>query len=106
MTALAVQPEQTEWKVPVAAPLEAFDFQHPLYTPIIKHRMQMLQRIRERPELVGHMKRVYRDRPWLLINDWGVTYDPRNVDRDLPAAIPCIRVPNQGVGAHWVRERW
>lgn len=106
MTALAVQPEQTEWKVPVAPALEGFDWHHPLYTPIIKHRMQMLQRIRERPELVGHMKRVYRDRPWLLINDWGVTYDPRNVDRGLPAAIPFIMFPKQVEWARWLIERW
>lgn len=85
---------------------DQFDWQNPQYTPLIKQRMRRLQRIREQPELIGHLKRVYRDQPWLLINDFGVTYDPRNVDRGLPAAIPFIMFPKQVEWCKWLVERW
>lgn len=106
MNALVVQPEVSEWKVPVAPEIATFDWHHPLYTPIIKERMARLQKVRANPPLLAHLKRVYRDRPWLLINDWGVTYDPRNVDRGLPAAIPFIMFPKQVEWAQWLMERW
>lgn len=88
-----------------ATPLP-FDWKNPVYTPIIKERMRRLQRIRNEPQLVGHLKRVYRDQPWLFINDWGVTFDPRNVDLGLPAAIPFIMFPKQVEWCQWVVERW
>lgn len=105
MTALAVQTNEA-WQAPVAPEIAGFDWRHPLYTPVIKGRMERLQKLRERPELLGHMKRVYRDQPWLLINDWGVTFDPRNVDRGLPAAIPFIMFPKQVEWCKWLVERW
>lgn len=85
---------------------EPFDFRNPQYAPLIKARMRRLQRIREQPELIGHLKRVYRDQPWLLINDFGVTFDPRNVDRGLPAAIPFVLFPKQVEWCKWLVERW
>ena len=86
--------------------LADFDFRNPQYAPLIKQRMRRLQRIREQPELIGHLKRVYRDQPWLLINDFGVTFDPRNVDRGLPAAIPFVLFPKQVEWCKWLVERW
>jgi len=105
MTALAVQ-QPTDWQAPIPPEMAAFDWKRPEYTPIIVERMRRLQKLRERPELIGHLKRIYRDQPWLLISDWGVTYDPRNVDRDLPAAIPFVMFPKQVAWAKWLVERW
>jgi len=85
---------------------DTIDWANPQYTPIIKARMARLQRLREQSELVGHLKRVYRDEPWRLITDWGVTYDPRNVDAGLPAAVPFIMFPRQVEWCQWVVERW
>lgn len=85
---------------------ESFDWKDPQYTPIIKDRMRRLQRIRDEPQLIGHLKRVYRDEPWRFIDDWGVTFDPRNVDRGLPAAIPFVMFPKQVEWCKWVVERW
>ena len=86
--------------------LADFDWKNPAYTPVIKARMRRLQMIRDRPEMVGHLKRIYRDEPWLLIRDWGVTYDPRNVDLGLPAAVPFLMFPRQVEWCKWVVERW
>jgi phage terminase large subunit len=83
-----------------------FDFKHPVYTPIIKERMRRLQRLRDEPALVGHLLRVYKDAPWLMIVDWGVTFDPRNVERGLPASIPFLLFPKQVEWCQWAFERW
>lgn len=85
---------------------DLFDWNNPQYAPLIKERMRRLQRIRENPETIRHLKRVYRDEPWRLILDWGVTFDPRNVDRGLPAAIPFLLFPKQVDWCKWLVERW
>lgn len=85
---------------------EPFDWKNPQYTPIIKARMRRLQRLRDDPKLIGHLKRVYRDEPWRLIDDWGVTFDPRNVDAGIPASVPFIMFPKQREWCRWVVERW
>lgn len=83
-----------------------FDFRNPAYTPIIKARMRRLQRLRDEPQLAGHLLRVYKDAPWLMIMDWGVTFDPRNVERGLPASIPFLLFPKQVEWCKWTFERW
>ena len=83
-----------------------FDWKHPLYAPVIKERMRRLQTIRDNPAILSHLKRVYRDQPWLFINDWGTTFDPRNVDRGLPASVPFLLFPKQVDWVKWVIERW
>lgn len=85
---------------------EPFDWRNPHYTPIIKARMRRLQRLRDDPALVGHLKRVYRDEPWRLIDDFGVTFDPRNVAKGIPASIPFVMFPKQVDWCKWVVERW
>jgi len=83
-----------------------FDWKQPDYSAVIKDRMRRLQRLRDDPKLPGQVLRVYRDEPWRLIQDWGVTFDPRNVERGLPAAIPFILFPRQIEWCQWVLERW
>ena len=85
---------------------DAFDWQHPVYTPIVKERMRRLQKIRENPELLGHLKRVYRDKPWLFLSDWGTTSDPRHVEVGLPVTIPFILFPRQIEWCEWLMDRW
>lgn len=83
-----------------------FDWKHPVYTPIIKERMRRLQRIREEPALIGDLKRVYIDKPWLFLSDWGTTSDPRHVEVGLPVTIPFILFPRQIEWCEWLMERW
>lgn len=84
-----------------------FDWQHPVYTPIIKARHRRLQQIRENPDkLLPHLKRVYRDEPWRFLTDWGSTSDPRHVEVGLPVTIPFILFPRQVEWCQWLVERW
>jgi hypothetical protein len=86
--------------------LAEFDWRKPDYAPIVKARMRRLMALREQPELIGHLKRVYRDQPWRFINDWGNTSDPRHVEVGLPVTIPFILFPRQIEWCQWLVERW
>lgn len=86
--------------------LANFDWKSPDYAPIIKARMRRLMALREQPELIGHLKRVYRDQPWRFINDWGTTSDPRHVEIGLPVTIPFILFPRQIEWCEWMVARW
>lgn len=86
--------------------LAAFDWKNPQYTPVIKERMRRLQKLRDRPELIGHLKRIYRDQPWLFLSDWGTTSDPRHVEIGLPVTIPFILFPRQIEWCQWLMARW
>jgi phage terminase large subunit len=86
--------------------IDEFDWKNPLYAPVIKRRMETLQRVRDDPKLLGHLKTYYRDNPWDFVKDWGVTYDPRNVKRGLPAAIPFLPFPKQVEWMKWVWGLW
>lgn len=83
-----------------------FDWQHPVYAPIIKQRMARLQRIRAKPEMLPDLKRYYRDHPWQFLSDWGTTSDPRHVEIGLPVTIPFLLFPRQIEWCKWLMERW
>ena len=85
---------------------QPFDWKHPVYAPIIKKRMRVLQQLRDDQKLIGHLKRVYRDEPWRFISDWGTTSDPRHVEIGLPVTIPFILFPRQVEWCMWLVERW
>lgn len=57
--------------------------------------MERLQRIRANPESLPIMKAFYKDNSAQFIIDWGMTVDPRNVERGLPARIPFLLFPKQ-----------
>src|SRR5215217_9535988 len=48
----------------------------------------------------------YRDNPADFITDFGVTYDPRNIERGLPAMVPFILMPRQREWVEWVVAKW
>ncbi|EPI9177998.1 TerL protein, partial [Yersinia enterocolitica] len=58
-----------------------FDFKNPDYMQVFEWRMERLQRIRQQPEMLPVMKTFYKDNPAQFIIDWGMTVDPRNVER-------------------------
>lgn len=88
------------------AELVDFDWKHPVYAPIIQARFRRLVAIREEPELVSHLKLIYRQEPWRFINDWGTTSDPRHVEIGLPVTIPFIMFPRQIEWCKWLMQRW
>ncbi len=83
-----------------------FDFKNPDYTQVFEWRMERLQRIRANPESLPIMKAFYKDNPAQFIIDWGMTVDPRNVERGLPARIPFLLFPKQEAWIQWFVEHW
>lgn len=82
------------------------DYRNPEYLPVFKKRIDTLREIREKPGAVAHLKVYYRDHPIDFICDWGVTMDPRNIKRGLPALIPLVPFPRQIEWMQWILDRW
>lgn len=83
-----------------------FDFKNPDYTAVFEWRLERLKRIKTSAEALPGLRKFYKDNPAQFITDWGTTYDPRNVDRGLPALIPFVLFPRQEEFVHWFIERW
>lgn len=83
-----------------------FDFKNPDYVRVFEHRLERLKRIREKPEILPVLKLFYRDNPAQFIIDWGTTYDPRNVDRGLPALMPFLLFPRQIEWIEFFMDCW
>ncbi len=50
------------------------------------------------------MRRHYRDNPLDFVEDWGITYDPRNAHNDLPTLLPFKMFPRQREFVLWLVE--
>lgn len=83
-----------------------FDFRNPDYTAIYKQRAERLQWIRDKPDRLPALKLHYKNNPWDFINDWGMTFDPRNLEKGLPAVVPFVLFPRQIEALQWIHERW
>src|SRR5690348_751411 len=84
----------------------AFDFKNPDYASVFAWRLERLNRIRKDPSVLPALKAYYREHPAQFIIDWGITYDPRNPERGLPATIPFLLFPKQEEWCDWFLERW
>jgi hypothetical protein len=67
------------------------DYKNPDYIPILKKRIELLQKLQVEPKTLEAFKLHYKDNPIDFINDWGMTYDPRKQ----PAAMPFLLFPKQ-----------
>jgi len=83
-----------------------FDFRNPDYRPIFAERLARLTRIRRQPEMLPDLNGYYRENPAQFINDWGVTFDPRNVSRGVPALAPFILFERQKELIDYVIRKW
>lgn len=84
------------------------DYQKPDYTAIFRRRAAMLRRLRTpegRDKLPG-LKAHYRNNPIQFITDWGITSDPRNIERGLPAVIPFVPFLRQVEWLEWLLAKW
>ena len=85
---------------------DLFDWRNPDYAPIYAARNQRLEWLRKNPcELVA-VNRYYRTHIADFINDWGLTYDPRNVGTKRPAFLPFLLQPKQRELVDWMIEAW
>ena len=71
-----------------------FDFNAPDYPRLFQERIDRLKRIRAQPDCLPLLKAFYRDNPAHFLQDWGITHDPRNLERGMPALV-----------AHWISSR-
>lgn len=83
-----------------------FDFKNPDYVSVFQWRLDRLKRIRDKPEMMPGLRKYYREYPAQFIIDWGVTSDPRNVERGLPTLAPFLLFPRQEEWVYWFIERW
>jgi len=85
---------------------KSFDFRTPDYRPIFDARLANLARIRKNPEMLPDLNAFYRENPAQFINDWGVTFDPRNVSRGVPALAPFLLFDKQREFIDYVLRKW
>lgn len=84
-----------------------FDWKNPEYIPVWQERLDRLAFIREDPaKRLPPLRAYYREHPADFINDWGVTFDPRNLDIKQPSAVPFLLFPKQREWIDWTLERW
>lgn len=89
----------------MAAP-EWFDFKQPDYGRVYELRAERLKRLRADPGLLPALKEHYKQNPVDFINDWGMTFDPRNAEIGLPTTVPFLLFPKQEEFVNWVVDRW
>lgn len=82
------------------------DFRNPDYVSVFSRRLRTLQKLRSDPEATQVLTEFYKRNPARFIDDWGVTYDPRNVERGLPAVIPFCLFPRQVEWIEWAVGMW
>jgi hypothetical protein len=84
----------------------SMDWKNPDYLAITAERIERLRRIRANPAALPALRRFYADHPARFIDDFGVTYDPRNPERGLPATTPFRLMTKQFELIEWFLARW
>lgn len=82
------------------------DYRKPEYSAIYAQRSERLLKLKESPELLAALKVYYRDKPWAFIADWGFTFEPRNIERNLLAVIPFVPWARQVEFLQWLYGQW
>ena len=82
------------------------DYKNPNYSEILAQRAKRLKKIRADPKSLIAIKKHYKTHPWDFINDWGMTFDPRNIEKGLPPLIPFILFPRQVEYIKWLYNQW
>lgn len=99
--------EKSEFAVKLANPVpKTFDWKKPDYGPIYQRRYDHLIRLRADQELLEAAKGWYATHPWDFINDWGITFDPRNTRKGASAKVPMMLFPKQVEFLVWLYWMW
>jgi phage terminase large subunit len=83
-----------------------FDWSNPDYESVFIQRAERLNKIRSTPGMLEGLKAHYKDNPVDFINDWGMTFDPRNSEINLPTTIPFLMFPKQEEFIQWAVDLW
>ncbi len=68
-----------------------------------------MDKIRKDPnyeKIISDLKLFYRDNPAQFIIDWGVTFDPRQVEKGQPSLLPFLLFPIQEQWVTWFVKTW
>jgi len=82
------------------------DWLNPNYDQVYKERAERLERLREDPSILHSLKEFYKTHPVEFITDWGMTFDPRNIERGLPAVVPFLLFKRQKEFINWLYDCW
>jgi len=83
-----------------------FDFRNPDYQVVFDERIARIKRLRANLEYLDKLKEFYSTHPVEFINDFGMTYDPRNAEVGLPTNIPFILFDKQREYIQWLYDKW
>jgi phage terminase large subunit len=81
-------------------------FDREFYDGITRERARRLKYLRGHPAEVRKLKRYYRSHIADMVNDWGVTVDPRNVRKGLPVVMPFVLDKRQREWIEFTVENW
>jgi hypothetical protein len=86
-----------------------FNWKRPDYAPINAARLERVRRLRavikDNPAAFAHVHAYYAAHPAEFIDSYGVTFDPRNPSKGLPATVPFLLMPRQRELVDWIDAR-
>lgn len=89
----------------VLASQAEIDWAKPDYDAVLRVRMAALEHLRQEGTAAS-LKAYYKEHPVAFLSDWGITFDPRNVEVGLPASVPFVLFPRQAECVDWIVQRW
>ena len=91
-------------EVPATVPYIVHDFA--FYQDVARERIRRLKWLQAHPAEIPKLLKYYATHIADMVNDWGVTFDPRNVRRNLPVVMPFVLDPRQREWIDWTFENW
>lgn len=82
---------------------KTFDWVNPNYKEVFEFRLEALSRLRCNPSAIPRLMEYYSTNWVDFINDWGMTYDPRNQTEKY---FPFILFPRQEEFVNWVYDSY
>lgn len=84
-----------------------FDYKNPDYSSVLAQRAERLEKIRSDPKLLAACHRHYYSHPWDLVNDWGMTFNPKVLAKPGRTSImPFVLFPRQLEWMRWTHDNW
>ena len=83
-----------------------FDWKAPDYDAVFRERAERLQRIRQPGFDLDALKAYYKTHHVEFITEWGMTFDPRNVEVGISATVPFLLFQKQADFIMWLLDRW
>lgn len=82
------------------------DYRNPDITAILVERTGRLRKFRSDPRLLAGAKIHYKSHPWDYVRDWGMTFDPRALERGNVPHIPFLPWEKQEEYLRWLYGMW